>query len=65
MLPDLPPSNNGEEHILYVVNSVFTNILLKWTIDYILEEIYVNRYMKAIRSKLRFKQLRYKLTTEV
>ena len=64
MLQDLPPLNDGEEYILYYVDSLFTNILLKQTIDYILEKIYVNRKMKPICSKLIFKPLLYKLTAE-
>ena len=62
MLRDLPPLNNDKEYILYDVDSSFTNIPLKETIDYILEEIYVNR--KPISNKLIFKRLLYKLTTE-
>ena len=64
MLRDLPPLNNDEEYVLYDADSLFANIPLKETVDYILEEIYVGRKMKAICSKLIFKQLLYKLTTE-
>ena len=49
---------------MYDVDSLFTNIALKETIDYILEETYFNRMMKVICSKLIFKRLLYKLTTE-
>ena len=64
MLRDLPQLNNDEENVSYDVDSLFTNIPLKETIDYILEEIYVNGKMKPICSKLIFKRLLYKLTTE-
>ena len=64
MLRDLPPLNNCEEYISYDVDSLLTNFPLKETIDYILEEIYVKGKMKAICSKLIFKRLLYKLTTE-
>ena len=51
MLRDLPPLNNDEEYVLYNVDSLFTNMPLKETIDYILEEIYVNKKMDPICSK--------------
>ena len=54
MLQDLPPLNNDEEYISYDVDGLFTNIPLKETVDYILEEIYVNRKVKPICSKLIF-----------
>ena len=52
MLRDLPPISNDEEYLSHNVDSLLTNIPLKETIDYILEEIYVNRKMKPICSKL-------------
>ena len=55
MLRDLPPLNNDEEYVSYDVGSLFTNMQLKETIDYILEEIYVNKMMKPICRKLIFK----------
>ena len=64
MLRHLPPLKNGEQYVSYEVDSLFTNMPLKETIDYILEEIYVNKKMKSICSKLIFKRLLYKLTTE-
>ena len=63
MLWDLFPLNNDKKYISYDVNSLFTNMPLKETIDYILDEIYENRKMKPICSKLIFKRLFYKLTT--
>ena len=58
------PLNNYEECVSYDVDSLFTNIQLKEIIDYMLEKIYVNRKMKPICSKLIFKRLLCKLTTE-
>ena len=43
ILRDLPPLNNDEEYVSYDVDSLFTNIPLKETTDYILEEIYANK----------------------
>ena len=64
MLRDLPPISNDEKYLSHNVDSLFTNIPLKETIDYILEEIYANRKMKPICSKLICKWLLYKLTSE-
>ena len=55
MLRDLLPMNNHEEYASNDEDSLFTNILLKKTIDYILEEIYVGKKMERICSKLIFK----------
>ena len=63
ILRDLPPLNNDEKYGIYDVDSLFTNISLKETTDCILEEIYVNKKIKPICSKLIFKRLLYKLTT--
>ena len=50
MLRDFSPLNNDKEYILYDVDSLFVNILLKEIIDYILEEMYVDRIMKAFQN---------------
>ena len=63
-LRDLPPLNNDEEYVSNDVDSLLTNTQLKETIDCILEQVYVNNKMKPICSKLIFKRLLYKLTTE-
>ena len=52
ILRDLPPLSNDEEYFLHDVESLLTNIPLKENIDYILEEIYLNRKIKPICSKL-------------
>ena len=62
MLRDLPPLKNDEEYVSYDVYSLFTNIPLEETIDYILEEVFVNRKMQPICSKLIFNRLLNKLT---
>ena len=46
---DFPPLKNDEKYVSYNVDSLFTNIFLKETIDYLLEEIYVNRKMKVFK----------------
>ena len=55
---------SNKEYISYDVDNIFTNIPLKETVDYILEEIYVNKKIKTSCSKLVFKRFLYKLTTE-
>ena len=55
MLRDLLAMNYHEEYGSNDEDSLFTNILLKETIDYILEEIYVGKKMKCICRKLIFK----------
>ena len=46
------------------MDSLFTNIQPKETIDYILKEIYVKRKMKPICMKIIFNPSLYKLTAE-
>ena len=49
LLKDLPPLKDDEEYVSYDVESLFTNMLLKESIDYILEKIYVyNKLPKYI-----------------
>ena len=55
MLRDLPSLNNDEERVSNDVDNLFTNILLKQTTDYNLEEIHVNSKMKPICSTSIFK----------
>ena len=40
LLKDLPPLEYDEEYVSYEVESLFTNIPLKGTFDYILEQVY-------------------------
>ena len=53
-----------EEDISYDVASLFTNVPIEDTIDYILDEIYVNKRLKPICSKLIMKRLLKKLTLD-
>ena len=64
MLKEQPPLEIDEEYVSYDVESLFTNIPVKETIDYIINEIYVNHKLKPMCSKLIFKRLLLKLTTE-
>ena len=60
MLRDLPSLSNDERYISYGVVSLFTNIPLNATV----QNIYVNGKMKPNCSKVIFKRLLCKLTTE-
>ena len=42
MLSNLPPLKDDEENVSYDVYSLFTNILLKDTIEYIIKLIYIH-----------------------
>ena len=64
LLKDLSPLKNDEEYVSYDVESLFTNIPLKETIDCILEQIYVHNKVPIICSKLIFCRLPEKTTTE-
>ena len=65
MLKDQEPLNPNEEYISYDVESLFTNIPVDETINYIINEIYQKKKSPQICSKTIFKRLLYKLTTEV
>ena len=64
MLSNLPPFLEDKEDVSYDVESLFTNIPIKDTIDYIIEQIYTYKKLKPICSKLYFKRLLLKLATE-
>ena len=53
-----------EEFVSYDVESLFTNVSVHETIDYILQEVYVKEILLKICSKLIMKRLLLKLTTE-
>ena len=57
LLPD-------EEYVSYDVESLFTNVPVHETIDYILQEIYVKEKLPKICSKLIMKRSLLKLATE-
>ena len=64
MIKNQSPLTDNEEYVSYDVESLFTNIPILETIDYILEEIYDKNKLQPICSKLIFKRLLLKLTTE-
>ena len=64
VLKDLPPLKEDEKYVSYDVESLFTNIPLKETIGYILEQIYVRNKLPIICSKLIFRRLLEKITTK-
>ena len=65
LIKELPPLQEDEEDVSYVIESLFTNIPINDTIDYTLEQIYVEHKFKPICSKLIFKGLLIKLSTEI
>ena len=52
MIKVLPPLQKNEEYVSYDVDSLFTNIPLKETIDYIIHKIYNEKFLKPICKKL-------------
>ena len=53
-----------EEYVSYDMDSLFTNIPVKETIQYIIHQIYNEKKVSQICSKTIFRRLIYKLTTE-
>ena len=53
---DFPPLENVEEDVSYDVESLFTNIPVKETVNYILDQIYVHKALPQICSRLIFKR---------
>ena len=64
LIKDQPPLNDDEEYVSYDVDSLFTNISVAKTIEYIIHQIYIEKKIPPICSKLIFKRLLLKLTTE-
>ena len=64
LIQNLPPLHNDEEYVSYDVESVFTNVPVKDTIEYILDQIYVEKKLPIICCRLIFKSILLKLTTE-
>ena len=62
-LSNLPPLEKDEEDVSYDVESLFTNIPVSETIDYIINQIYVHKKLKPICNKLIFRRLFIKLST--
>ena len=63
MLNNVPLSED-EEDVSCDVETLFTNIPIKETIDFICDEIYNRKKLKPICKQSIFKKLLYKLTTE-
>ena len=64
LIKDQPPLNDDEEYVSYDVDSLFTNIPVTEIIEYIIHEIYREKKIPPICSKLAFKRLPLTLTTE-
>ena len=64
MIKNQPPLRENEEYVSYDIVSLFTNIPIKETIDYIIDQVYNKKVIKEICNKLIFTRLLYKLTTE-
>ena len=63
MLKNIPLSED-EEDVSYDVESLFTSIPIKETIDFICDEIYTKKKLPTICKQSIFVKLLYKLTTE-
>ena len=61
MLSSIPPWEEDEEDVSYGVESLFTIIPIKEIINYIIEQIYVQKKLTSICSKLIFTRLLVKL----
>ena len=61
---NLPLVLDDEEDVSCDVESLFTNIPIKDTIEHIIEQIYTHKKLKPICSELIFKRLLLKLATE-
>ena len=64
MIQNQPPLQPNEEYVSYDVESLFTNVPVKETIEYILDEIYKHDRLPKICTRLIMKRLLLKLTTE-
>ena len=58
------PISKDEQDVSYDVESLFTNISFKDTVDFLWEEIYVQKKLEPVWSQSIFKKLLYKLTTQ-
>ena len=64
MLSSIPPLQNDEEDVSYDLETIFTNIPIEETINYTTEQIYIQKKLTPICSKLIFRRLLIKLPTE-
>ena len=60
----IPLLQDDEENVLYDVESLFTNIPIQETINYVIGQIYIHKKLLPICSKLFFRTLLIKLPTE-
>ena len=65
LLKDLLPLKDDKEYVSYNVESFFTIIPPKETIDYVLEQIYVHNKLPIICNKLIFRKLLEKLSRKI
>ena len=61
LIKDQPPLNDDEEYVSYDVDSLFTNIPVAETIQYIIHQICKEKKISPICSQLIFKRLLLKL----
>ena len=64
IIQNQPSLNENEELVSYDVESLFTNVPIDDTIEYILDEIYIYKKLPKLCSRLIMKRLLLKLTTE-
>ena len=64
LLKNAPSLAEDEEYVSYDVESLFTNVPIVETIDYILEQIYDHKKLPQLCNRLIMKRLLLKLTTE-
>ena len=64
MIKRLTPLTDDEEYVSYDVVSLFTNIPLDETIDYIIKSIYTHKKLPQICGKLVFRRLLEKITKD-
>ena len=64
LIRDEPPLDPSEEYVSYDVESLFTNVPVLDTIDYILEEIYDRKKLAPLCDRKIFKKLLITLTCD-
>ena len=64
MIKNQKPFSSDEECVSYDMDSLFSNIPVEETIEYIIHQIYNEKKVPQICSKTIFRRLMYKLTTE-
>ena len=62
LIKEMPTLKEDEEHVSHDIESLFSNIPIKDSNDYILDQIYVQHKLKSIFIKLIFKHLLIKLS---